>query len=320
MRGVQAIFVALSIVMFVPHLHAQDLQSGSYKDGQMDRILWELWFGSLRGKSLAGATYWENHRSIPKTPLCANADIDGSYAWQGGCNEARRRLTASDQRRKLDPEYRQGWDNPERPDAPKEAVEPSSNNAEIVASPAYAAAPAPEATEVAQVHNSFRNVFPIAPTPKPKQTITYNSGVFNKTAYYITTSLSILSLLMYIGRRWYCRVKNYRFIIGEIKNETIKYGEILASKKRDISISDETGTLRSCDWNQEKILFIRTQILPILKIEHRTKFYDKLSLEIDDIIEKAAQQSGSERTTFFQFPARKLFKKYVGRSIGNRRI
>jgi hypothetical protein len=60
--------------------------------------------------------------------------------------------------------------------------------------------------------------------------------------------------------------------------------------------------------------------LPILQIEHITKFYDKISLEIDDIIEKAASQSGSEQTITIQLYARKLFQKYIKKFIINDRI
>ena len=328
MRGVRAISAALIIILFVPHLHAQDLHSGSYKDGQRDRILWELWFSSLKGKSLAGAKYWANHRSIPKTPSCADADIDGSYAWQGGCNEARRRLAASDQRRKLDPEYRQGWDAPEPPDAPKppdapeppNAPEPPSNNAAIVSSPSFAAAPSPQSTEGGQTLDSFQSVLANAPETPPKAVTTNNSGIANKIFYETMVMLAALGFLLYRVYRWYFRVKSYKLVVANIKKETLNYAKVLAIKRRDALSPDESGTLRPHKWEEEKILFTRARILPILQIEHLAKYYDKLSLEIDEIIERAAGEAESEREFTIQHHARELFKNYAKKFIIKRRV
>jgi hypothetical protein len=322
MRGVRAISAALIIILFVPHLHAQDLHSESYKDGQRDRILWELWFSSLKGKSLAGAKYWANHRSIPKTPSCADADIDGSYAWQGGCNEARRRLAASDQRRKLDPEYRQGGDAPEPSDAPEppNAPEPPPNNAAIVSSPANAAAPSPQTTEVDQTLDSFQDVLANAPEPPPKAVTTYNTGIANEFFYKTMVILAVLGFLLYRGYRWYYRAKIYKLVVANIKKETSNYAKVLAIKRRDTLSPDESGTLRPHEWEEEKILFTRARILPILQIEHLAKFYDKLSLEIDEIIERAAGEADSEREFTIQHHARELFKNYAKKFTIKKRL
>jgi hypothetical protein len=319
MRGMQAISAALIIILFVPHLHAQDLHSGSYKDGQTDRLLWELWYSSLKGKSRAGAKYWADHRSIPKTPSCADADVDGSYAWQGGCNEARRRLTASDQRRKLDPEYRQGWDAPE-PSSDHAAIAPapSSDHAAIVPSPAYAEAPSPQSTQVDQRQDSFQNVSPIAPaTPSSEAIPTYISDTVNKIVSNTMVILAVLCFLLYSGYRWYYRVRRYKMIIIHIEKETSKHAKILALRRHAL-ISD--GTLRSHEWDKEKILFTRARILPILQTTNLTKFHDKLSCDIDGIIERAARDAKCERSLTIQPRVRELFKKHTKKNIIRKRI
>ena len=79
----------------------------SFSQGYADRASWELWVAQQSGSYRQGADYWASQRSLPKPGSCATGDP----TFSAGCNEAQRRLSLSDVRRKADPEYRRGWNS-----------------------------------------------------------------------------------------------------------------------------------------------------------------------------------------------------------------
>ena len=86
--------------------------SAAYVDGQQDRRAWEAWFASLSGDFRQGADWWAGIRST-QNPLPCNRvpGVDRPAAVQG-CTEAKARLASSDRRRRAEPDYRAGWNNP----------------------------------------------------------------------------------------------------------------------------------------------------------------------------------------------------------------
>jgi uncharacterized membrane protein YgcG len=84
----------------------------AFKQGQADRQRWESWFAGLSGDYHAGAEYWATHHS-DQHPLSCNASPSATGAdWSNGCHTAQRILADSDLRRKTEPDYRRGWNDP----------------------------------------------------------------------------------------------------------------------------------------------------------------------------------------------------------------
>lgn len=86
--------------------------STAFQDGQADRQAWEAWFNSQSGDYRAGAEYWAGHRSLRNPGSCGASPPSTSTSWTAGCLAAREKLTRSDRRRKTEPDYRLGWNNP----------------------------------------------------------------------------------------------------------------------------------------------------------------------------------------------------------------
>src|SRR5579859_2249588 len=87
--------------------------SSAYRDGQADRQAWETWFAAQTGDARNGAYYWSGQRSLPKPGACNTSPPSTGPEWTEGCFAAQRKLATSDARRKTEPEYRSGWNNPE---------------------------------------------------------------------------------------------------------------------------------------------------------------------------------------------------------------
>jgi len=85
-----------------------DPSSASYQQGSADRDSWETWFNNLKGFELEGANYWAGQRSLNAPVPCSTHASNGDD-WLTGCTEAKGRLAASDARRKIDPQYQNGW-------------------------------------------------------------------------------------------------------------------------------------------------------------------------------------------------------------------
>jgi hypothetical protein len=81
------------------------VEGRAYRDGLRDRAAWEQWFNGLQGDYKSGAFFWSSQRSLPKPGSCKQMDDD----FDAGCTAAKTRLSASDTRRKIEPDYKAGW-------------------------------------------------------------------------------------------------------------------------------------------------------------------------------------------------------------------
>jgi hypothetical protein len=86
--------------------------SAAFQQGQADRQSWETWFNSQVGEYRSGAEYWASHRSLTNPGSCNSSPPSTGAEWGAGCTAAQQRLAPSDARRKTEPDYRRGWNNP----------------------------------------------------------------------------------------------------------------------------------------------------------------------------------------------------------------
>ena len=86
--------------------------SAAFQQGQLARQAWETWFGSLTGERRAGADYWAGQRSLPHPGSCSAAPPSTGADWTAGCYAAQGKLADADVRRKTEPAYRLGWNDP----------------------------------------------------------------------------------------------------------------------------------------------------------------------------------------------------------------
>jgi hypothetical protein len=84
--------------------------SDAFTDGQAARRAWDDWLASLQGNDRAGAEYWTRQFSSPGAGTCESASMPPE--WHDGCVGARLRSLASDVRRRSEPYYAQGWNDP----------------------------------------------------------------------------------------------------------------------------------------------------------------------------------------------------------------
>jgi hypothetical protein len=89
----------------------QPARSKAFEEGLADRQAWEDWFANLSGPFKDGAEYWSGQRSIPKPGSCYGPGGQNPGDWTMGCLAAKRLLVPSDVRRKLEPDYRAGWNS-----------------------------------------------------------------------------------------------------------------------------------------------------------------------------------------------------------------
>lgn len=84
-----------------------------YMQGQSDRRALDAWVGSLSPGMREGADWWASVRSAARPPTCAAVPrgLDPAAAI-AGCREAQLRLGEVDKRRRSEPDYRSGWNNP----------------------------------------------------------------------------------------------------------------------------------------------------------------------------------------------------------------
>jgi hypothetical protein len=123
----------------LPPSQSAPLAQTDVQQGLADRQSWEQWFDAQTGEYQAGAALWASERNNPNPTSCAL--VGGAAA--AGCLEAKRRLDASDYRRKTTPAYKQGW-NSYTPSAPAAAAPaPEAAAPPSKASEAPAAAPPP---------------------------------------------------------------------------------------------------------------------------------------------------------------------------------
>ena len=107
----------------------------AYRQGQADRQSWESWFAALSGGYRSGAEYWAAHRGSSNPGSCSARPPSTGDDWTAGCFAAQQRLAHADVRRKTEPEYRLGWNNPE-----------TRSSSPVTAPPTAAQKPAEKAT------------------------------------------------------------------------------------------------------------------------------------------------------------------------------
>ena len=99
--------------------------SDAFQQGQADRQSWETWLANLTGEQRAGAHYWVAHRSMSHRSARDAAPPSTGADWTTGCLAAQTLVNAADVRRKTEPKYRLGWNNPSPIEAPHKAAEPA---------------------------------------------------------------------------------------------------------------------------------------------------------------------------------------------------
>src|SRR4029077_15024110 len=88
--------------------------SAAFQDGLADRGVWEHWVVALTGDYREGAEYWSGQRSLPSPGSCYSQGYS-RLDFVNGCIAAKQRLTPSDQRRKSEPNYKEGWNSYSEP-------------------------------------------------------------------------------------------------------------------------------------------------------------------------------------------------------------
>ena len=94
-----------AIVLAVAVVNPVHADPSLFEQGRQDRAAWEQWFNGLQGDYKTGAFFWSSQRSLSNPGSCKQVD-DDFYA---GCTAAKTRLSASDTRRKTEPDYKAGW-------------------------------------------------------------------------------------------------------------------------------------------------------------------------------------------------------------------
>lgn len=92
----------------------------AYAAGLGDRTHWENWFRAQQGERRDGALWWSGERGKPHPGTC-----EGTPPFVSGCLDAKAILTASDTRRRSEPDYRRGWNSYAAADTtPQQAAAP----------------------------------------------------------------------------------------------------------------------------------------------------------------------------------------------------
>lgn len=82
--------------------------TAGFAAGRQARTEWEQWVSTLPdGPYRDGALFWAGNRSAKVPPICASATPD----WQRGCEDARKRLSYPDTRRRAEKDFRLGWNS-----------------------------------------------------------------------------------------------------------------------------------------------------------------------------------------------------------------
>lgn len=107
-------YAARTSVQSPPSAIPSNAQSSlAFRQGQADRQDWESWLATLSGEYRAGAEHWAAHRSTPNPRPCNAVPPSAGADWTAGCFAAQQRLAHAGVRRKTEPEYCLGWNNPE---------------------------------------------------------------------------------------------------------------------------------------------------------------------------------------------------------------
>ena len=115
-----------------------------FQAGLADRGRWESWFATLSGDTKAGAEYWAGQRSVPRPGSCFDRTGQSLGDFTTGCMEAQDRLAPTDERRKNEPAYRDGWNAWTPTPTPPQAA---ATTPQSFSGPPVAAPPPPSSTE-----------------------------------------------------------------------------------------------------------------------------------------------------------------------------
>ena len=127
-----------AIVLAVAVVNPVHADPSLFEQGRQDRAAWEQWFNGLQGDYKTGAFFWSSQRSLSNPGSCKQVD-DDFYA---GCTAAKTRLSASDTRRKTEPDYKAGWNAYNTPAAapattPPSAASPPAPGRQVAAGPGW---------------------------------------------------------------------------------------------------------------------------------------------------------------------------------------
>jgi hypothetical protein len=177
----------------------RDTSTTEFQQGYAARESWEQWFASLSGEYKAGAYWWSGQRSQANPPACETLGGNASQ----GCLDAKARLDVSDQRRRLSPAYKQGWnsytapqvatvasDAPETGARPVEQTQPEAPSSDNVVCSELAkmahrpGCGAPNPLLQRMVAPFFPSLAPAPqPAPQPAQPVTADMPNYNVSAY-----------------------------------------------------------------------------------------------------------------------------------------
>jgi restriction system protein len=233
------------------------------------------WFGTLTGDYRAGAEWWAGQRSLLSPPSCTAAPPSTGAAWSAGCSAAKEQLTPSDVRRKKEPEYRLGWNNP----APVASLPMATEDAG--ASTAQAQARAPSATQTL-VQSENQN--PIAPQSSGGGLAIQSSG----GAWTIGIVIAFIGGWAILKR--YNARKRRNGALRIVADEIDSHAAILHVKRLQTVLPDDYGTVFLDKWEKEKDYYIQTRILPALRAKGLGMIYEALAIRIHLMIEEAAQR------------------------------
>ncbi|HEV2100908.1 MAG TPA: restriction endonuclease, partial [Stellaceae bacterium] len=273
--------------------------SSTFQDGQADRQVWEAWFNSQSGDYRAGADYWAGHRSLRNPGSCTASPPSTSASWTAGCLAAQKKLTSSDTRRKAEPEYRLGWNNP----SPLTSLPTVTENARMLA--AQSEVQAPNTTEVSPTPSVSQPPPPQLPSPAaPSEPIPATSHSSTEDNAPIQPQPSnndwtIAATVVFIGAGGWIAHKIVKHNVEKRREGTalqIVTAEIehnasnLHVKRLQTVSSDQYGTIFLDQWNKEKGYYIQTRIRPALRASGLDEMYGSLAVTIETMIELAAQR------------------------------
>ena len=109
--------------------------SPAFQDGQRARQAMEAWFDSLQGQAREGAEFWAGQRSLRHPGSCYGPNNTSLGDWTAGCLAAQARFIMVDQRRKLEHDYKLGWNSvtPSSPGQPASTVKLDSAQRRLIA-------------------------------------------------------------------------------------------------------------------------------------------------------------------------------------------
>jgi restriction system protein len=281
--------------------------SAAFQQGQADRQSWEAWFAGLTGESRAGADYWAAHRSTSHRKPCDAAPPSTGADWTDGCLAAQTRLNPADARRKTEPEYRLGWNNPSPIIAPPEAAEPKQSldaappPSEPPAAPANSVPPSAEDLKPQlpspEIESALDLVLPVTRPAQPRDEPSAYQPTYNWTGGHLPGAIVALILVAITASVILASVSKKREIkrLEELTIQTaateIELGaRNLRIRRMQLVQPDRYGTIFLDKWEAEKQYYLKTRILPQIEAKGLMEWYGSVAFTIERLIEEAAQR------------------------------